>query len=89
MHADLPPHVEHDTHTLYEQRDADECRQEVRHVGDIEDVHQAKVAADVDDVGDGTLVTLSQLECLPFVSTPIDEDSQGWQTEREKIDEYK
>jgi hypothetical protein len=74
---------------LYEQRDADECRQKVRHVGDIEDVHQAKVAADVDDVGDGTLVTLSQLECLPFVSTPIDEDSQGWQTEREKIDEYK
>ena len=57
------------------------------HVCDVEDVHEAEVAADVDDVGHGALVALAQLNGTPPVDAAVDVDAQGWHTEGEEIDE--
>ena len=62
MHTDFPPEVDYDTDALDEQRNADNRHQEVGHVGDIEDVHEAKVAADIDDIGNSTFVTFAKFE---------------------------
>ena len=59
------------------------------HVGDVEDVHEAEVAADVDDVGHGALVALAQLNGTPPVDAAVDVDAQCWHTEGEDIDECK
>ena len=85
MHADLPPQIDRDADTLYEQRNADNRHQEVWHVGDSENMHEAEIAADIDDVGNGALVTLAQLECSPTVHAAIDVDGQSGKAEGEEI----
>ena len=88
MHTDLPPEVDHNTGTLYEQRDADDCHQEVGHVCEVENMHEAEIAADIDDVGNGTLVALTQVKSTPLMYATVDIDAQDWQTEREEVNEY-
>ena len=87
MHADFPPDIYESAGTLNEERDADDCHQEMRHVSDGEDVHQAEVATDVDNVGNDAFVSLAKLESAPAMKAAIDEDAQSWQTECKDIDE--
>ncbi len=87
VHADLPPNVDDDAGALDEQRDAHDGHEEVGHVGDGEDMHEAEVAADVDDVGCGAFVAYAQLGGAPAVKPPIDVDAERGQAEREDIDE--
>ena len=53
---------------------------------DVEDMHEAEIAADVDDVGNGSSMAQAQLKCSPATNATIDEDAQGGQTEGEEID---
>jgi hypothetical protein len=62
VHADFPPYINDDARALYEERDAYDGHEEVGHVGGCEDVHEAQIATDVDDVGNGSFVALAQLE---------------------------
>ena len=62
VHADFPPYINDDARALYEERDAHDGHEEVGHVGGGEDVHEAQVAADVDDVGNGSFVPFAQFE---------------------------
>ena len=62
MHADFPPNINDDARALYEERDAYDGHKEVGHVGGGENVHEAQIATDVDDVGNGSLVAFAQLE---------------------------
>ena len=89
MHADLPPYIYNDAGALDEERDADDGHEEMGHVRDGKDVHQAEVAADVDDVGCGALVALAELECAPAVKAAVDEGAQGGDAESEDIDKRK
>ena len=56
VHADLPPYINDDAGALDEQRYAHDGHEEVWHMGDGEDVHQAEIAADADDVGYGSFM---------------------------------
>ena len=88
MHTDFPPQVDHDADALNEQRDADDGHQEVGHVSNVEDMHETEVAANINNVGNGTLVALSQFECAPSMNAAVNEDAQGGQAKREEIYKY-
>ena len=87
MHAHLPPQIDHNTGALYEQRYADNRHQEVGHVGEVEDMHEAEVAADMYDVGYAAFVPFAQFECAPATNAAVDVDAQDWQAEREEVNE--
>ena len=89
VHTDFPPNVHDDASALYEERYANDGREEVRHVRDGEDVHEAQVAAYINNVGNSAFVPLAQLEAAPSVQAAVDEDAQCWQAKREEIDERK
>ena len=89
MHADLPPHVDHDTNALYEQRNADDGHQEVRHVGDGEDMHEAQITTDVNDIRHSAFVAFAQLEGTPAMQPSVNENAKGGQEESEEIDKHK
>jgi hypothetical protein len=75
VHTHLPPKIDYDTGALYEQRDADYRHQEVGHVRDVEDMHEAEIAADIDDIRYDSFVSLPQLEGAPPMQAAVDEDA--------------
>lgn len=75
VHADLPPDVDDDAGALDEERDADNGHEEVRHVGDGEDVHEAEVATYIDNVWHNAFVAFAQLQCTPSMEAAIDVDT--------------
>lgn len=89
MHTYLPPYVYDDAGTLNEQRDADDGRNEERHVGIVEDVHEVEIAADIDEVWHYPLVLLAKFYAAPAMYATIDECAERRQTERKDQDKCK
>ena len=87
MHADFPPDIDDDASALDEKRDADNRHQEMGHVSDGKDVHKAEVAADVDDVWDGSFMPFAKFESAPAMHASVNVDGKRRQTESEAIDE--
>ena len=55
---------------------------------DGKDVHEAEVTTDVDDIGYGSLMALTQLGSAPSMYATVNEDTQGRETEGKEIDKH-
>lgn len=86
MHTHFPPDIHNDAGALDEQRNADDGRQEMRYVADGEEVHQAEVATNADNIRDCPLVPLPKLECAPAMNAAINVDAENRQAEGKEID---
>ena len=53
---------------------------------DGEDMHEAEVAADVDDIWHSSFVALPKFECTPAMKASVDVNGDRRQTERKTID---
>lgn len=57
-------------------------------MGDVEYMHEAEVAADIDNIGYGPLVVFAQFKQIHPVYAPVDVDAKDWQTESEEVNEH-